>query len=97
MNNKLNCFPKILGLFILSSIIGGCSSSKTETMCSVSDYTKIRDLCLPGDTLFFAPRTFGNEQLPLIVAAGACDMKKNVIWNTGGLVCTMSTPKNVRE
>ncbi len=94
--NKNFKIKSILILTISIFALSGCKNN-TETICSVSDYTKITEQCMPGDTLFFAPKTFGNEQLPLVIAASACDMGKNVVWNIGGLVCTMSNPKESRE
>lgn len=43
--------------------------------------------CSPGQKIAFLPRSFGNEQLPILFAARNCDLRYSVAMTRGGVVC----------
>ncbi|MEO1767687.1 hypothetical protein [Thiobacter aerophilum] len=43
--------------------------------------------CKPGQKIAFLPEQFCNEQLPILFAAGNCDLRYNVALTRGGVVC----------
>lgn len=51
--------------------------------------------CAPGAPFFFKPNTWGNEQLPLAVAALYCDTNRPITHNPTGVICTF-TDKRLR-
>lgn len=46
--------------------------------------------CTPGQLIFFRPTRWGNEQLPLTVAALYCDFSHQIVQNNGGVVCVFT-------
>jgi hypothetical protein len=46
--------------------------------------------CKDGQLAFFQPATFGNEQLPLVVASAYCDFAHPIMHNRGGVLCVMT-------
>jgi hypothetical protein len=49
--------------------------------------------CKERQLAFFQPEIFGNEQLPLVVAATYCDFNFPVLHNTGGVVCVFTSQR----
>lgn len=49
--------------------------------------------CKERQLAFFQPDTFGNEQLPLVVAATYCDFDYPVIHNRAGVVCVFTSQR----
>jgi hypothetical protein len=47
--------------------------------------------CQDGEIAFFRPNRWGNEQLPLTMAALYCDFRHPILFNNGGCVCTFSS------
>lgn len=42
--------------------------------------------------MFFQPMSWGNDQLPLVAVAAACDFRFPVAYNVSGVVCVF-TPR----
>ncbi len=87
---------KILMLVLMASSISACNTPWTESttfdqssLCSWSDEASLKN-CKEGQLGFFAPATFGNEQLPLLVTANYCDFRHPVVYNSGGVVCVIT-------
>lgn len=57
--------------------------------CEVSDFRVdvVAGVCKPGQKVAFLPRSFGNEQLPILFAALHCDLRYTVVLSTGGVTC----------
>ena len=55
-------------------------------LCQVSDDDAAKK-CEPGGLIYFAPRFFGNEQLPLSIAAAYCDFNHQIMHTNGGVLC----------
>ncbi len=55
-------------------------------LCRVKD-TDAAKKCEPGGLIYFAPRIFGSEQLPLSIAAAYCDFNHQIIHTKGGVLC----------
>lgn len=49
--------------------------------------------CRDGQLMFFAPNTWGNDQLPLTAAAVYCDWNHQVIHTKGGVVCVFTSAR----
>ncbi|MDB4987633.1 MAG: hypothetical protein JWN04_2811 [Myxococcaceae bacterium] len=59
------------------------------SLCEVHtlDAAEIDRACKAGQRVAYLPNRWGNEQLPLIFAAGNCDLRFSVVYNSGGVVC----------
>jgi hypothetical protein len=89
---------KKMYIAILTSVVlfSGCSAFKSESniinqtkLCVFSDDNGAKQ-CKSGETAFFSPQSWGNEQLPLNVAALYCDTNHQIIYNNAGVVCTFT-------
>ncbi|MBD3776381.1 MAG: hypothetical protein IE920_04510 [Thiotrichales bacterium] len=82
-------FFAIIALLPLTSqaAIFGNDKLKQDTMCIVSSGQEMTKKCKEGDVLFFQPSVFGNEQLPINIAAYACNFQYPIVWNKGGVTC----------
>lgn len=80
-----------LGCLVLTGCfesLGRVSSIDQSTVCRFND-TEAAKQCKHGQLAFFQPERFGNEQLPLMVAATYCDFSHPIIHNAGGVVCVL--------
>lgn len=86
---------KLLAMLCASVALTAChqvglgTSFDQSSVCTWSDEQEVKK-CREGQLGFFAPNTFGNEQLPLLVTAHYCDLRYPVIQNTGGVVCVIT-------
>lgn len=55
-------------------------------LCEVGDY-ELASECKPGQKIVFLPRSFGNEQLPIMFAALNCDLRYAVALTRGAVTC----------
>lgn len=70
--------------------VGAERSIDQSTLCTISDVAVVFGANLPcqaGQKTAFLPRQFGNEQLPIMFAAKFCDLRYQIVWNPGGVVC----------
>lgn len=67
----------------------GLSSVDQANLCRVDawQYDAVAKECEPGQKVVFLPKSFGNEQLPVIFAAVNCDMTRSVALTKGGVTC----------
>jgi hypothetical protein len=86
-------FSLLMTLLTGVTIFTGCSAFKSESnaidqskLCIFSDDDGAKK-CKNGETLFFSPQNWGNEQLPLNVAALYCDTNYQIMYNNAGVVC----------
>lgn len=78
-----------LGCLVLTGCFesyGSVSGIDQSAVCRFAD-TEAAKQCKNGQLAFFQPERFGNEQLPLMVAATYCDFNHPIIHNAGGVVC----------
>lgn len=86
---------KMLALVAASFALTACQQGGLSTgfdqssVCTWSDEQEVKQ-CREGQLGIFAPSTFGNEQLPLLVTAHYCDWRYPVVHNTGGVVCVIT-------
>ena len=94
----------IISLITAIGLVGCNSAVSNETkekqtpqdnVCVVSALAGVKDLCKPGEIVYFEPNNWGNEQLPTMFIALACDTNKPVYFTTGGVVCTFVDRKSV--
>lgn len=79
----------------LGSLISGSSGPKQEErqqFCLVR-LADVIFMCPDNKLMFFAPMTYGNPQIPLMVIAKHCDEKKPIFYNESGVVCTKVAQK----
>ena len=87
----------ILGVSLLT--ITGCNqptiSIDQESLCEVSDWQKdiTASSCKTGQKVVYLPKSFGNEQLPVIFAAVNCDHRFSIALTKGGVSCIYSPLK----
>ena len=84
-----------LGCLVLTGCfesLGRVSSIDQSTVCRFND-TEAAKQCKNGQLAFFQPEQFGNEQLPLIVAATYCDFNHPIMHTNGGVVCVFTTQR----
>ncbi len=90
---------KILKLALLSvtavvmtacnDMLGSSNNSESFTVCEVQtlNMEDVSKSCDKGNRVLFAPRTFGNEQLPVLFSALYCDHSQSIALTTGGVSC----------
>jgi hypothetical protein len=94
---------KILCLLGLGVGLIACNSNSAnvdlsipqDNICNVQTIDGIQGKCKAGETVYFEPSRWGNEQLPLMFIALACDTNKPVYFNNGGVVCTFVIRKSI--
>lgn len=57
-----------------------------ESICETSNVGIATD-CKVGQKIAFLPRSFGNEQLPVLFAAANCDLRYSVVATVGAVTC----------
>jgi hypothetical protein len=85
-------------LFAIFFLFGGIeqfdsTSSIDQSSVCLFDSEETAKQCKEGQLSFFQPKTFGNEQLPLIVAASYCDFNHQIVQTNGGVVCVFTAQR----
>ena len=83
---------------VLAFALALSACQKTDTVSAVSNHicevsnvgSNALDVCKDGDLFAFLPKSWGNEQLPIIAAAQSCDFNKAVVYNNGGVTCVFN-------
>lgn len=91
-----------VSLLIAASLVitaSGCSKNNAAgpasseidqaNLCEVRvwQHADVASMCKPGQKVVYLPRSFGNEQLPIIFAAVNCDLRYSVALTTGAVTC----------
>ena len=86
----------IISIALLSAFsVSGCTEPSPSTgidqvtLCEVKEWQTdaVRKTCKPGQKVIFLPRSFGNEQLPVVFAALNCDLRYEVALTNGAVTC----------
>lgn len=93
---------KKLALLILISFgLLGCKEDIEQSqMCVVSTDEETVKNCKNGKLAYFRPDSWGNEQLPLNMAASYCDFNHQVMHTKAGVICVFTDkriPKEYKE
>ena len=75
-----------LSVFALSGCYQNAQIDQSK-LCIASTDEEAKK-CTAGELILFKPSHWGNEQLPLNIAAAYCDFNHQVIYNNSGLICT---------
>lgn len=72
-----------------SSVSAAPAEINQLNLCEVSDWSHdaVAAACKPGQKLAYLPKSFGNEQLPVIFAAVNCDLRYAVALTNGAVSC----------
>jgi hypothetical protein len=99
---KLMLFTVCSGLILSSCFESGKKESKNENQESKDDkpvFCVIKhdgndvSHCEDGQILVFLPDSWGNDQLPIDVAALYCDFDHSIVYNNGGVTCKLDKKK----
>lgn len=62
---------------------------RQNELCEVSSWQHdvASEHCEPGQKVIFAPKRWGNEQLPVVFAAVNCDMRYSIALTHGAVTC----------
>ena len=63
------------------------SKEDKPVLCVIKSEDDDVSQCEDGQLLVFLPNSWGNDQLPIEVAALYCDFDHSVVYNNGGVVC----------
>jgi hypothetical protein len=70
------------------------ASPDQANLCQVRDWQKdaTEAACKAGQKTVFLPKSWGNEQLPILFAAVNCDLRYAVALTNGGVTCIYVGP-----
>ncbi len=96
-NEKADVKKIMMGAIAATSgaMLVGCNTQigdgdiDQSKVCQVGDVSleTTKAACEPGQKVAFLPRTFGNEQLPVLFAAVNCDHRYQIAMTKGGVSC----------
>jgi len=68
-----------------------------DQICEVDQWQRdaAAEVCKAGQKVVFLPKSFGNEQLPILFAAVNCDLRYTVVSTKGGVTCIYAPLKPV--
>lgn len=84
-----------VGVLATLGSLAGChgthaaASTDQAKLCTFSSDLGAKR-CKDGELAHFAPRSWGNEQLPLNVIAAYCNTNRPLEFNQAGVVCTFT-------
>ena len=70
-----------------------------ENFCEVSGWQHdvTAAVCKAGQKVVFLPKSFGNEQLPILFAAVNCDHRFSIALTNGGVSCIYAPIKLAKK
>jgi alpha-tubulin suppressor-like RCC1 family protein len=88
---KLMLFAVCSSLILSSCFDSGKKESNEDkpVLCVIENDGDDVSHCEDGQLLVFLPRSWGNDQLPIDVAALYCDFDHSIVYNNGGVVCKL--------
>ena len=83
---------KIIYIVLASLVLFGCEQKAQVDQSKLCIYSSDDEAkqCKAGEMSWFAPSQWGNEQLPLKVAAAYCDFNHEVMYNNSGVICVFT-------
>ncbi len=101
----MHLIKKLSITLIFSVLCCGCSQQDFQEtspinqndLCEV-DSLPLEDVagkCKPGQKVVYLPKTFGNDQLPIIFAAIHCDLRYSVALTKGAVACIYTPVKQL--
>jgi len=100
MERKRRMKPHVIVLLgclgFLSACNGGTATAERaidQSSVCMFDSREAAKACRDGQLAMFNPSSWGDEQLPLIVAATSCDWNHPVIHNKAGVVCVFTSQR----
>ena len=75
--------------------LNGCNQKEEKPLidqsklCVFSDEKSLKE-CKNGELAMFAPNSWGNEQLPIVIASQYCDFNYQIMYNDSGFVCVFN-------
>ena len=95
---SLKLLTVIAGSLIMLSSLVACkdvNSSRDVSQDGICSYSneETAKKCQDGKLAWFKPNSWGNEQLPLLVAATYCDTNHQVILNNSGVICVFTSKR----
>lgn len=94
------CYFLVLLLSGLTLIgCNGQSNNPTsqDNICIVSELSELKAKCQPNDLVYFEPDRWGNEQLPTMFIALACNTNNPIYYTKAGVVCTYTERKTINN
>jgi hypothetical protein len=89
---------KVIIVVVLSALFcAGCVNQ--QNLCQVRDWQidNVAKSCKSGQRVVFLPRSWGNEQLPILFVAGNCDHRYSIALTNGGVSCIYKPVVSVSE
>lgn len=83
---------KVVVFGVLALVLSGCGERAQidqSKMCLASTDQDAK-ACKNGELVTFKPSSWGNEQLPLNIAAAYCDFNYEVMYNNSGVICVFT-------
>ena len=84
---------KILFIFSTLFLLSACNNQTLKVdqskLCHVQTDEQAKS-CNSGELILFQPRSFGNEQLPLMIAAAYCDTNYQIMHTKGAVMCVFT-------
>ncbi len=83
---------KIILLMFTVLSLAGCGQQAQVDQSKICIYGSDEEAkeCTAGEMSWFQPSRWGNEQLPLNVAAVYCDFNYEVMYNNSGVICVFT-------
>ena len=93
---KLKLLSIIVGIVVTTTGLYADSNPIDQSkMCTYSTDKEAKK-CKSGELAWFSPSQWGNEQLPLSVAAAYCDFNYEIMYNKSGVICVF-TDKRIKK
>lgn len=88
---KLTLFAVCSSLILTSCLESVKNQGEDKSaLCVIENKDDDVSRCEDGQLLVFLPNSWGNDQLPIIVAALFCNFDYSVVYNNGGVVCKLN-------
>ncbi|MTI11638.1 hypothetical protein E1189_00790 [Sansalvadorimonas verongulae] len=86
---------RIITILVATVALAGCLPKKEIDQSNLCIYKtdKEAEQCKTGELSYFKANRWGNEQLPLNVAASYCDFNYEVIYNNSGVICVFTNAR----
>ncbi|MFW2133353.1 hypothetical protein [Ectothiorhodospira haloalkaliphila] len=89
----------VLSILFLAPFVSLSGEMDQARLCITSSWKAVDNAgkCEAGQKIAFLPRSFGNEQLPIMFIAFNCDVRFAVSLTKGGAVCVFYPIRQVVE